>query len=40
VVKNIFRVHCEDASMQALAEGLEDEGFTVTIPEMEVSYTL
>jgi metallo-beta-lactamase family protein len=39
-LKNIFLVHGEDASMQALAEGLEEEGFMVTIPEREVSYIL
>lgn len=39
-LKNIFLVHGEDSSMQALAEGLEEEGFTVTIPEREVSYVL
>jgi metallo-beta-lactamase family protein len=39
-LKNIFLVHGEDASMQALADGLEEEGYAVTIPEKEVSYTL
>jgi metallo-beta-lactamase family protein len=39
-LKNIFLVHGEDASMQALADGLEEEGYTVTIPEKEINYIL
>jgi len=39
-LKNIFLVHGEEASMQAFANGLEEEGFTVTIPEKQVSYIL
>ncbi|MFB9844447.1 MBL fold metallo-hydrolase RNA specificity domain-containing protein [Mucilaginibacter ginsenosidivorans] len=39
-LKNIFLVHGENASMQAFAEGLEEEGYVVTIPEKEVSYIL
>jgi len=39
-LRNIFLVHGEDVSMQALADGLEEEGYVVTIPEKEVSYTL
>jgi len=39
-LKNIFLVHGEDASMQAFAEGLEEEGYAVTIPEKELTYTL
>lgn len=39
-LKNIFLVHGEDTSMQAFAEGLEKEGYTVTIPEKEVAYIL
>jgi metallo-beta-lactamase family protein len=39
-LKNIFLVHGEEVSMQALATDLELEGYTVTIPEKDVSYTL
>jgi metallo-beta-lactamase family protein len=39
-LKNIFLVHGEEVSMQALADGLEEEGYVVTIPEKEVSYIL
>ncbi len=39
-LKNIFLVHGEDTSMQALAGGLEEEGYMVTIPEKEISYIL
>ncbi|HVS91471.1 MAG TPA: MBL fold metallo-hydrolase [Mucilaginibacter sp.] len=39
-LKQIFLVHGEDASMQALAEHLEEEGYEVTIPEKEVSFNL
>jgi metallo-beta-lactamase family protein len=39
-LKNIFLVHGEDASMQAFAQNLEEEGYSVTIPEKEVSYIL
>jgi len=39
-LKNIFLVHGEESSMQAFADGLEGEGYTVTIPEKEVSYIL
>lgn len=39
-LKNIFLVHGEDSSMRALAAGLEEEGYNVTIPEKEVSYII
>jgi len=39
-LKNIFLVHGEETSMQALADGLEEEGYTVTIPEKEINYIL
>ncbi|HVW13069.1 MAG TPA: MBL fold metallo-hydrolase [Mucilaginibacter sp.] len=39
-LKQIFLVHGEDASMQALGEHLEEDGFGVTIPEKEVTYNL
>lgn len=39
-LKNIFLVHGEEVSMQALAEELEENGYKVTIPEKEVSYSL
>jgi len=39
-LRTIFLVHGEEASMQALAEGLEEEGFPVSIPEKDVTYTL
>jgi metallo-beta-lactamase family protein len=39
-LRNIFLVHGEDASMQALADSLEEEGYRVTIPEREVTYSL
>ncbi|MBS1526340.1 MAG: MBL fold metallo-hydrolase [Bacteroidetes bacterium] len=39
-LKQIFLVHGEDVSMQALADHLEEEGYMVTIPEKEVTYTL
>jgi metallo-beta-lactamase family protein len=39
-LKNIFLVHGEESSMQAFADGLQGEGYTVTIPEKEISYIL
>ena len=39
-LKNIFLVHGEDISMQALAKHLEAEGYKVTMPEKEVNYIL
>ncbi|HVV55489.1 MAG TPA: MBL fold metallo-hydrolase [Mucilaginibacter sp.] len=39
-LRQIFLVHGEDASMQALASGLEEEGYSVTIPEKEEVYLL
>ncbi len=39
-LKNIFLVHGEDVSMEALAAGMEAEGFVVTIPEKEMGYDL
>jgi len=39
-LKNIFLAHGEEASMQALADSLEAEGYAVTIPEKEVNYTI
>lgn len=39
-LKNIFLVHGEDSSMQALADSLEGEVYTVTIPEKGLTYTI
>jgi metallo-beta-lactamase family protein len=39
-LRTIFLVHGEEASMQALAETLEEEGYPVSIPEKDVSYAL
>jgi metallo-beta-lactamase family protein len=39
-LRTIFLVHGEDASMQALADALEEEGFPVSIPEKDVTYML
>jgi len=39
-LRTIFLVHGEETSMQALAEALEEEGFPVSIPEKDVTYTL
>lgn len=39
-LKNVFLVHGETESMQALADALEGEGYSVTIPEKSVSYEL
>jgi metallo-beta-lactamase family protein len=39
-LRNVFLVHGEESSMQALADGLESEGYKVTIPEKGISYTL
>jgi metallo-beta-lactamase family protein len=39
-LKNVFLVHGEESSMQALADSLDGEGYTVTIPEKGVSYTI
>jgi len=39
-IKNIFLVHGEDSSMQALANALEEESYVVTIPEKGLTYTL
>ncbi|RYE13283.1 MAG: MBL fold metallo-hydrolase, partial [Sphingobacteriales bacterium] len=39
-LKNIFLVHGEATSMEALATDIEFEGYKVTIPEKGVSYTI
>lgn len=39
-LRTIFLVHGEEASMDALREALEEEGFPVSIPEKDVTYTL
>jgi metallo-beta-lactamase family protein len=39
-LKNIFLVHGEATSMQALANALEEEGYNVTIPEKGVVHEL
>jgi metallo-beta-lactamase family protein len=39
-LKNVFLVHGEAESMQLLAADLEHNGYTVTIPEKDVAYTL
>ncbi|MDF2430547.1 MAG: metallo-beta-lactamase family protein, partial [Mucilaginibacter sp.] len=39
-LKNIFLVHGETTSMQALADGLTEEEYNVTIPEKGVAYEL
>ena len=39
-LKNVFLVHGEAESMQALADALEDEGYAVTIPEKSVAHEL
>src|SRR6201986_27622 len=39
-LRTIFLVHGEEASMQALSDALEGEGYPVAIPEKDVSYTL
>jgi len=39
-LKNVFLVHGETASMQALADTLKSEEFTVTIAEKGISYSL
>jgi metallo-beta-lactamase family protein len=39
-LKNVFLVHGEVSSMQALAGALKEEGYLVTIPEKGVSYLL
>lgn len=39
-LRTIFLVHGEQASMQALSDALEEEGFPVSIPEKDVSYIL
>ena len=39
-LKNVFLVHGETVSMEALANALTEEGYTVTIPEKGVSYEL
>lgn len=39
-LRTIFLVHGEEASMQALSDALEEEGFPVSIPEKDVTYTL
>jgi metallo-beta-lactamase family protein len=39
-LKNIFLVHGETTSMQALADALGEDGYTVTIPEKDVAYEL
>jgi metallo-beta-lactamase family protein len=37
-LKNVFLVHGEGESMKLLANSLEEEGYTVTIPEKDVTY--
>jgi metallo-beta-lactamase family protein len=39
-LKNIFLVHGEDTSLQAFADGLDEEKYIVTIPEKGVKYEL
>lgn len=39
-LKNVFLVHGEVSSMQALADALKEEEYSVTIPEKGVSYLL
>ncbi|MBS1529063.1 MAG: MBL fold metallo-hydrolase, partial [Bacteroidetes bacterium] len=39
-IRTIFLVHGEEASMQALADSLEEEGYPVSVPEKDVSYNL
>ena len=39
-LKNVFLVHGETGSMQALSEALTSDGYTVTIPEKGVAYIL
>lgn len=39
-LRTIFLVHGEEASMQALAEALDEEEFPVSIPEKDVTYNL
>lgn len=39
-LKNIFLVHGEASSMQALADSLDEDGYTVTIPEKGIFYQL
>jgi metallo-beta-lactamase family protein len=39
-LKNVFLVHGETESMQALADALEDEGYKVTIPEKGIQHEL
>jgi metallo-beta-lactamase family protein len=39
-LKNVFLVHGEESSMQALADSLEGEGYTVTMPEKGLSYII
>lgn len=39
-LKNVFLVHGEESSMQALADSLANEGYTVTIPEKGISHII
>jgi metallo-beta-lactamase family protein len=39
-LRNVFMVHGETGSMQALADTLEQDGYKVTIPEKGVAYDL
>lgn len=39
-IKNIFLVHGEVSSMQALSDAIEAEGYVVTVPEKGVKYFL
>jgi len=39
-LKQVFLVHGEAESMQALADGLEVEGYSVVVPERDVAYHL
>lgn len=39
-LKKVFLVHGEESSMQELADSLEGEGYTVTMPEKGLSYII
>jgi metallo-beta-lactamase family protein len=39
-LRTIFLVHGEEASMQALTDALQEEGYPVSIPEKDVAYIL
>ncbi|GAA4309654.1 MBL fold metallo-hydrolase [Mucilaginibacter gynuensis] len=40
ILKNVFLVHGETGSMEALSESLTADGYNVTIPEKDVAYEL